>query len=478
MNILIVGNGFDLSHYLPTKYDHFMIAMDAIENWDITKGEMGFDDLFIKNYWHKNNETEEEWQNSFFQYTKEMYKTEEIKISVDKIQHFQKQLKENVWYQYFSEHVREVRTWIDFELKIKEALEIVCEYMVNIEKYLKNKNDLNYVITFFKDNKDGRYFLSQKSIRILELLSILNVEYKVRKVSFSGSVESTCLNYKDNWNYSSEKNNVKFIKKMKGFDIYNYKEVTSFLKNSLVDFSKLFNDYLKLFDNISCKQKFIHLIETIDRVYSFNYTSTYSKNYDDAVESYFLHGKLGAENKLVLGVSDLDSGLLHKFNLWGFTKYHQKLFFDTDYQFIDDFLSKQELICNEIELTKSYWLSKASANVGSVTVINKKIEKILEEKSLNLNFYIWGHSLDESDGSYIKELFSFNEPYDQEVRIIVYYFNDEAKYDLLANLINILTKEKVEKWMKKGWLKFEPNPDIAKINTIKLGELPKLQQTV
>jgi hypothetical protein len=46
MNILIVGNGFDLSHYLPTKYDHFMVAMGAIEGWDEDKGEMGFDDLF------------------------------------------------------------------------------------------------------------------------------------------------------------------------------------------------------------------------------------------------------------------------------------------------------------------------------------------------------------------------------------------------------------------------------------------------
>ncbi|OTL73720.1 hypothetical protein B9X64_13045 [Acinetobacter pittii] len=36
MNILIVGNGFDLSHYLPTKYDHFMVAMEAIENWDLS----------------------------------------------------------------------------------------------------------------------------------------------------------------------------------------------------------------------------------------------------------------------------------------------------------------------------------------------------------------------------------------------------------------------------------------------------------
>ena len=31
MNILIVGNGFDLSHYLPTKYDHFMDVMSEIE---------------------------------------------------------------------------------------------------------------------------------------------------------------------------------------------------------------------------------------------------------------------------------------------------------------------------------------------------------------------------------------------------------------------------------------------------------------
>ena len=46
MNILIVGNGFDLLHYLPTKYDHFMVAMEAIENWDVSKGEMNFDDLF------------------------------------------------------------------------------------------------------------------------------------------------------------------------------------------------------------------------------------------------------------------------------------------------------------------------------------------------------------------------------------------------------------------------------------------------
>ena len=78
MNILIVGNGFDLSHYLPTKYDHFMVAMDAIENWDEAKGDMGFDDLFGSLY---------ETEAYFFGYTKAMYDPDKIKISLEPIQY-------------------------------------------------------------------------------------------------------------------------------------------------------------------------------------------------------------------------------------------------------------------------------------------------------------------------------------------------------------------------------------------------------
>lgn len=32
--ILIIGNGFDLAHFLPTKYEHFIHAMRAIEEAD------------------------------------------------------------------------------------------------------------------------------------------------------------------------------------------------------------------------------------------------------------------------------------------------------------------------------------------------------------------------------------------------------------------------------------------------------------
>ena len=40
----------------------------------------------------------------------------------------------------------------------------------------------------------------------------------------------------------------------------------------------------------------------------------------------------------------------------------------------------------------------------------------------------------------------------------------------------MLGKEKVEKWMKKGWLKFEPNPDVVQINNIQPAEVRKFEE--
>ncbi|RZG01815.1 hypothetical protein EXG33_07360, partial [Acinetobacter baumannii] len=137
MNILIVGNGFDLSHYLPTKYDHFMVAMGAIENWDEQKGEMQFDDLFGSLY---------EKENYFFKYTKAMYQTDEIKISTEQVKKLKQKLKENVWYQYFSDHVREIKTWIDFEQKIEEALIYTTHFLDKINEISVNENKLERVI--------------------------------------------------------------------------------------------------------------------------------------------------------------------------------------------------------------------------------------------------------------------------------------------------------------------------------------------
>ena len=49
---------------------------------------------------------------------------------------------------------------------------------------------------------------------------------------------------------------------------------------------------------------------------------------------------------------------------------------------------------------------------------------------------------------------------DRNVRVIIYYFDKNAKFTLLNNLLAILEKDKVEEWMKNKWLQFKPNPEI------------------
>ena len=91
-----------------------------------------------------------------------------------------------------------------------------------------------------------------------------------------------------------------------------------------------------------------------------------------------------------------------------------------------------------------------------------------------MRFFIWGHSLDVSDRDYIVDLFSLNDGMDRNVRVTIYYFDKNAKFMLLNNLIAILEKDKVEQWMKNKWLKFEPNPNIVELNNIEPVELPKI----
>jgi hypothetical protein len=243
MNILIVGNGFDLSHYLPTKYDHFMVAMQAIENWEELKGDMGFDDLFGSLY---------EKENYFFSYTKAMYKTDEIKISVKKIEELKNQLKENVWYQYFAEHKKNnINTWIDFENKINEALllvrDIILEYrsLYEVDSYRVNligispvqKNTYRSVMKLIKEK--------------LEMLLTLKVVEKTRtEISPMSRVWPDQVKS----GYECYKINKLFLKidgiddqlKYETIEKLKIEEIFKYLSKNLESLTKLFCEYLKI----------------------------------------------------------------------------------------------------------------------------------------------------------------------------------------------------------------------------------------
>ncbi|MDO7398125.1 AbiH family protein [Acinetobacter baumannii] len=454
MNILIVGNGFDLSHYLPTKYDHFMVAMGAIENWDEQKGEMQFDDLFGSLY---------EKENYFFKYTKAMYQTDEIKISTEQVKELKQKLKENVWYQYFSDHVREIKTWIDFEQKIEEALIYTTHFLDKINEVSLNENKLERVIRtsgYKASDYDNKFiYLGEKMCHVLCSIGLLNKDYYNVGYDDNGRFRKEIATEETNsheYVISS-----KFIRSFSNYDIYNNEGGLNFLNNQLDSFILIFNLYLELF--IKTLTPIVDLIEDfnfgfVDKIFSFNYTNTYIKFYDASVDTDFLHGSCGENQNIVLGISELKGDLLRNLKAYGFTKYHQKLFKNTDYQFLSEDRNIQKIL--------NFWKVIKERNLA-ITLAEK-------EKHI-INIFIWGHSLDISDEIYINEVFSLNDGNYFNTNVIIYYFDNHAKFNLLTNLLHILGKEKVELWMKKGWLKFEPNPNIVELNNIEPVDLTKLK---
>ena len=454
MNILIVGNGFDLSHYLPTKYDHFMDVMGAIEEKDtgglpknlVEKSidewlnllektfqkrdgiaspphDMTFDELFYKTR-----------DSKFIEKTKEFYLTESVEICAKDVLRLQYRLGLNCWYQYFKNHVAEIKTWIDFEQKIEEVLVAVARCIVDLESMDHPNKIRNYI------NMRGKDDLKIK-IKDLETLKFFN---------FTTKNEGAMIPSNLNMNFCHGKN----VKN--GFCST---EFMTFLHTELERFIEIFNLYLEIIVGQLFQSGRIDIDAEWsypDKIFSFNYTNTYQRLHD-SVDVEYLHGSCGEYQNIVLGVSDLEDDSLKKIKAYGFTKYQQKLFKDTDYLFLDEFKKLIEDGKKQFDTD----LKLMSANALS-DIRTRFIKRGLGSNAttLDLNFIIWGHSLDVSDKDYILDLFNLNDDIDRNVRVIVYYFDKTAKFSLLNNLLAILGKDKVEQWMKNKWLCFKPNPEI------------------
>lgn len=246
-----------------------------------------------------------------------------------------------------------------------------------------------------------------------------------------------------------------------GNEIQYYKErdFFNFLYNSLEEFIGIFNDYIVqvinlFYDNFkeNKQEHFIindgkKIFDKTSKIYSFNYTKTFEKfykvdkdnftealerlnvNYKRANEAEFIHGSV-VENynaledlKIVLGVDDIHSSL-KKHKLFQFTKYFQKLHKQTDYLFLKDY------------------------------EVNTK-----HKSQTKYTFYFWGHSLDYSDRQYIREIFDLVEKIEGS-KIKIFYHSISAKGDQLKNLLGIIEKEKIEKFMKFNILEFiESTPE-------------------
>ena len=144
MNILLVGNGFDLYHKLPTRYDNFLHTVDFLVKY--YKPEMKtIADVFCDNRIQK----EDAFISECYLKHKEVY--EKIALEESDIEEIKSVAKQNLWFSYLIRIFDNKLGWIDLEKEIA--------YVLNtFEIFLKSLG----VAIRFNDLNDSQYYVIEK----------------------------------------------------------------------------------------------------------------------------------------------------------------------------------------------------------------------------------------------------------------------------------------------------------------------------
>lgn len=391
MKILIIGNGFDLAHGLPTTYKDFL---DFIKLVHFKYSELSR--LTSQNKEPDNcSKDMKDFVNNLFK------KIENDPSNNRKLNAYAIQKYEKVWDKLSKENKKNldcIKTIYKFANSV-ESKNFWIELFINISKKCKKENWSDFETTISLIIQHIDYFRNCKNDDNRKKFLDHNLE----------SLSNTILNSEQGHSQNSYENEIKRIAK-------NMKEIDK-LEEDLKKLTKILELYL---EQITSKNS----IEGIDffkdlnanKVISFNYTNTYEILYDTDVtlkaDYCFIHGKIqnSEGNNMVLGIDDYlkgeDANL--DLNFIRFKKYYQRLYKKTNCDYKD-------------------WL------------------KDKEDKEV----HIYGHSLDISDKDILKEIIET-----ENTNTIIYYYNEIAYDQQIINLIKILGKDNLLKRVYNKNIKF------------------------
>ena len=363
MNILIIGNGFDLAHGLPTSYKDFLDFCKMVRElytYPIIDNEYNQKKLIDwntdKTIKSKLLECYENRKNCF---------EDKITTQCKELDELYDCIKENVWINYFLEREKSIgENWIDFESEISnvvQAIETLKGYIERDEDVLKIKDTKQKTIIYF---------------------------LKIAKKSLQ--------------------------------DVFNLKRIDGFIEDISIELDKLIRSleiYICEFVNEIDIIKENDDIKTItpDYVLSFNYSNTYERIYGQSKEvTYdYIHGKADIENNvdtcnLVLGIDEyLEDDKNDKLEFIAFKKFYQRIYKSTDSTYMKwveqikkypevnhnlfifgHSLDKTDrdilklLICNDNVTTKIYYYRKNKNDKKELGKLIKNLVRIMGQDEL------------------------------------------------------------------------------------------------
>lgn len=131
MNILLIGNGFDLAHGLPTKYDDFLDFIKVISQ--IIEG----------NIIEPNSSLElKEWMNLNVEIKCKLVNN--MRTQIGYINFWKDLIIDNIWFDYFFENRETINeNWIDFEKEISFVISNLDEYINQKAKFSLTDNSFS-----------------------------------------------------------------------------------------------------------------------------------------------------------------------------------------------------------------------------------------------------------------------------------------------------------------------------------------------
>ncbi len=313
MNILVIGNGFDVAHGLPTSYSDFLYFTEFFTEYNNTQD--------ITEHETRNKQFEKVSKERYINYFSNLYDREKIEYCslIDNNAWF------NHFYDVFEKRVAEGKKgWIDFEAEISDVIKEL-DRMRNI---YNNKNVDNFKI--FSP-------IIKTSYKIISKL------YRPRDPFWSKVYSCQRLN-----------------------------KIKERLTNNLNRLTRCLELYLNDFLNINSCGKIPLFTDEInpDYVITFNYTDTYERLYMDKLSDkfycgekskeekiHYIHGKAKKEHTiencdLVLGIEEyLEGDDRQKDNEYiEFKKFYQRIYKGTGSTYTN-WLKKSKEISEEINVT-------------------------------------------------------------------------------------------------------------------------------
>ena len=368
--ILLIGNGFDLAHGLPTSYSYFLDFCDKVEKkFNFQSG------INEKDY--KTNELND-WNidDSIKSKLYEWDKNTNNNLNKLFIEIYDN-IKDNIWINYFL-NIRYTlgKNWIDFESEISNIIQ---------------------AFECIRDNIERRERIQQS-----ERNKVIKLEVVKDFVDISKEIEG--------------------LKELDLEDMYtNLKLFFVFFKKKNVDLDRLIRA-LEIYIS-----EFINKIEVLqknddikdinpDCVLSFNYSNTYERIYGQSnkIEYDYIHGKADITNNvntcnLVLGIDEYleECDRDNKLEFLPFKKFYQRIYKSTDssyMEWVDEIRQNSEcpyelyifghsldktdkdvlelLICNDNVQTKIYYHRKSNDDKKELGKLIRNLVRVIGAKEL------------------------------------------------------------------------------------------------